>query len=397
MLIDNIVSKNRKKIQMIIIIMSSLVSLLFFLFWVENVIYPFRFPSVSAISKKDLLFPFFRMLPIFIKKQMVIDLSTVTTLIPLITFVSITTNTFKIYKIGKTSNVTDNYHFPFWRNYKTVFVQLGLLGTIFAVSPLIKEYGVFAYKLFGLSLSVKLGYTFFALFLGSAVYFYAVALIGESVYFDAAKTAGNIAYTVALIIPPLYLLLYPVSLLADLAYYLLKSPWAAGFLQVLLGAIVAIAAQAIARGLFGIFRKKDRSERIAKLEEEGNAVLSRARKLFEDEKSKVLAKAIARAVTKYIAYKKVRGKETDDKNKNTVRKILGVSANILGAATESADTRSWLTLPNRIFLSRHYLEEGEYSFNLTVDYARGGREISPEEKFSIKQGEMKFIVLRQYY
>jgi hypothetical protein len=158
--------------------------------------------------------------------------------------------------------------------------SLALLGTVFAVSPLIKEYGVIAYKLFGLLLSVKLGFAFFALFLGSAVYFYAVALIGESVYFDAAKTAGNIAYTIALIIPPLYLLLYPVSLLADLSLYLLKSPWAAGSLQVFLGAIVAIAVQATVRVLFATFREKDRSERIAKLEEEGNAVLSRARKLF---------------------------------------------------------------------------------------------------------------------
>ncbi|MFH1414997.1 MAG: hypothetical protein ABIH89_02790 [Elusimicrobiota bacterium] len=118
---------------------------------------------------------------------------------------------------------------------------------------------------------------------------------------------------------------------------------------------------------------------------------SLARKSLEDKHDKIIAKAIARAVTKYITYRAVKGKGTKDDNSDNLRKILGATVNIFGAATEHADTRSWLTLPNRIFFTRAYLDPGKYSFRMSMDHPV----TSETETFDIKKGELKFIVLRQ--
>lgn len=113
---------------------------------------------------------------------------------------------------------------------------------------------------------------------------------------------------------------------------------------------------------------------------------------LDEKKPKILAKAIARAVTKYIAYKSVKGKKPD-----ALKRLLSTSVNVLGAATENADTRSWLMLPNRIFLSRQYLAPGEYSFSLNLKSQKGIRKTTGTETFTIKNGETKFIVLREFY
>ncbi|MBN2407136.1 MAG: hypothetical protein JXJ19_05515 [Elusimicrobia bacterium] len=118
-------------------------------------------------------------------------------------------------------------------------------------------------------------------------------------------------------------------------------------------------------------------------------------KNFESERSKESFKAISRAVTKYIAYKSVRGKNNSSDD-NTLRKILGASVNILGAATEKADTRSWLTLPDRIFISHLYLPPGKYNFTVTLDPAKEKSRTTDQDTFTIKKGEIKFIVLREF-
>lgn len=64
-----------------------------------------------------------------------VDLSTVTTFLLLVTAVLITSGVKKVYRrTGAKSSIEDGdkIHFPFWPTYKTTFVQLGLLGTLFA-------------------------------------------------------------------------------------------------------------------------------------------------------------------------------------------------------------------------------------------------------------------------
>jgi hypothetical protein len=119
-------------------------------------------------------------------------------------------------------------------------------------------------------------------------------------------------------------------------------------------------------------------------------------KTFEQEHSGLMAKTIARAVAKYLTYKTVKGKD-DKENENKLRKVLGTTVNIFGAATEQADTRSWLTLPDRIFLAHNYLKPGKHEFSTVLKTAKGKEVSSDKKTFYLKEGELKFIVLRRFY
>ena len=115
-------------------------------------------------------------------------------------------------------------------------------------------------------------------------------------------------------------------------------------------------------------------------------------KHFNEEKAKIIARAIARAVTKYITYKSVKGKSDED----PLRRVLGTAVNIMGSVTERADTRSWLLLPNKIWLSRRYLKPGSYEFNIQLKPLSGSIIRTEKKTFTIKKGELKFIVLREF-
>lgn len=61
-----------------------------------------------------------------------VDISTVTTVVFMITALCLTWGIWMIYR-GKFESLTTERteHFPFWRTYKTTYVELGLLGTLF--------------------------------------------------------------------------------------------------------------------------------------------------------------------------------------------------------------------------------------------------------------------------
>jgi hypothetical protein len=119
-----------------------------------------------------------------------------------------------------------------------------------------------------------------------------------------------------------------------------------------------------------------------------------ARKTLQEDKPKIIAKAIARAVAKYIAYNKAKAK--GEESSSTLGRVLGTTVNIFGAATEGADTRSWLTLPNKIFFSKQYLKPGNYSFKLNINNSTNDKKQTVEDNITIKSGEVKFVVLRQF-
>jgi hypothetical protein len=88
-----------------------------------------------------------------------------------------------------------------------------------------------------------------------------------------------------------------------------------------------------------------------------------AERTLDDEMPGLLAKAIARNVAKNVA-----ANEIAEQNA-----IAGMFANFLSAASESADVRSWSTLPARFHLVRFPIASGEHR-NFTIEYhaANGG-------------------------
>ena len=102
----------------------------------------------------------------------------------------------------------------------------------------------------------------------------------------------------------------------------------------------------------------------------GNAVGARAANLrraarvaFDAEKPTILFRSILRGLTKYLA---TRGAE------KAAGKGVGILANLLGAVTEQADTRSWLTLPGQVHVVRLHLPPGRHDVRLELLDA-GGR------------------------
>ena len=86
-----------------------------------------------------------------------------------------------------------------------------------------------------------------------------------------------------------------------------------------------------------------------------------ARKTLEAEIPMLTARAVARAVLKDNAVRRVE----EDKGP-----MAGLIANIAAAATEVADTRSWWTLPHDIMMLRTPLPAGHYQLNIEL-YANG--------------------------
>ena len=82
-----------------------------------------------------------------------------------------------------------------------------------------------------------------------------------------------------------------------------------------------------------------------------------ARITFDAEKPTILFKTILRGLTKYLASREAKKAGGD---------WAGLVANIFGAATESADTRSWLTLPADVHLVRLSLPAGVHDLQVEM-------------------------------
>jgi hypothetical protein len=93
-------------------------------------------------------------------------------------------------------------------------------------------------------------------------------------------------------------------------------------------------------------------------------------------------------LTKYIAFKTAEEKKGE---------AAGFLVNLFNVATESADTRSWLTLPNNIQMSRLPLPAGTFDLKLTF-YDQANREISSTNipNVIIKENDYTFLNYRTF-
>lgn len=79
---------------------------------------------------------------------------------------------------------------------------------------------------------------------------------------------------------------------------------------------------------------------------------------LSDRQPAILARAISRALLKYAATKTA--EKVGGKKNQLLGDLLGAAVNIAGAATEAADTRSWETLPDRIWVVDVQLPPGPH-------------------------------------
>ena len=84
-------------------------------------------------------------------------------------------------------------------------------------------------------------------------------------------------------------------------------------------------------------------------------------KAFEAERPIILLRTLIRAVGKYLLTRQA----------NKTNEALGLLTNLAGVLTEQADTRSWRTLPNQIFIVRMPLPAGTHTLNFSFLDAAG--------------------------
>jgi hypothetical protein len=113
-----------------------------------------------------------------------------------------------------------------------------------------------------------------------------------------------------------------------------------------------------------------------------------ARITFDAEKPTIIYKTILRGLTKYLASRGA-GKAGGE--------WARLATNLFGAVTESADTRSWLTLPAHIDLARLSLEPGTYDLRVEL-LGAGGRPLQTETipGVEVKAGDWTFVSRRVF-
>jgi uncharacterized protein len=104
---------------------------------------------------------------------------------------------------------------------------------------------------------------------------------------------------------------------------------------------------------------------------------------LQKQKPVILARAIARAVVKTKASKEA--ERRDD--------ALGLVLNITNAITDRADTRSWSTLPNRIYLARLPLPAGHHRIEVNLMDRLGNPVAKKSYDLDITAGDKDFISL----
>ena len=128
-----------------------------------------------------------------------------------------------------------------------------------------------------------------------------------------------------------------------------------------------------------------------------------AQRTFAQKFDTILLRTIARNLAKYMASKSIeKAFEADDDDENAWAKdslgeLLGGLFNLFGAATEAADTRSWLSLPRDIRIARLPVAVGTAAPGLEFIDERGrvlAVEILP--KVEVAAGEKVFINFRTF-
>lgn len=108
---------------------------------------------------------------------------------------------------------------------------------------------------------------------------------------------------------------------------------------------------------------------------------------FQDKQPAILARTVARGLVKYSASVKL-----EEKNK-----VLGFIVNLFSAATEAADTRSWVSLPHSVQIGRLTLPAGTHTLTLESLDSRGRVvETGTISDIHVRPGTRTFVNYRTY-
>jgi hypothetical protein len=156
---------------------------------------------------------------------------------------------------------------------------IALLATLFTIHPIVVSSTAITFTLF--SFPIKMAwfyYTAMGLF-SASVYLYALAFMSERAS-TVAERAGNILYACALLVPPVYLLLFASSFVAQLITQLaphISSGWSINVITSVLSAILTVFSS---RMLSRILNRRDRQSQAEVLDRQEGLRMDRAASTF---------------------------------------------------------------------------------------------------------------------
>ncbi|MCC6476720.1 hypothetical protein IT157_06650 [bacterium] len=114
---------------------------------------------------------------------------------------------------------------------------------------------------------------------------------------------------------------------------------------------------------------------------------------LKDRMPAITIRAITRALIKYAASKAA--EEAGKEDSKLLGSILGGIVNAVGAAIEAADTRSWETLPEHIFVADYQLPPGDYDLHANFEDLSGYTLLRHDfPTVHVRAGEITFLRAR---
>jgi HEPN domain-containing protein len=158
---------------------------------------------------------------------------------------------------------------------------LALLGTLFALHPLLDRFADWGFLYLGYDLKVFYVYSLTSGLLSLCVYLYAVTLLNDRPHSWCERT-GNSAYALAILIVPIYAGLYLSAKLAE-QVAVSHVAWAAPAVALGLGAGWVVLSQVVAWRIRRRLGEQDRVSKLAQLANQEIESLNRARELFDNQ------------------------------------------------------------------------------------------------------------------
>lgn len=117
-------------------------------------------------------------------------------------------------------------------------------------------------------------------------------------------------------------------------------------------------------------------------------------KTLDDRLTRIRVKAIARGIIKYLIAKKASAAFEEKTGNAAAGWLMKKALTAAATATETADKRSWRSLPDKIIMTRLTLPEGTQAVNLRFLDASGNTVSEQSIDAKIRKGKKTFVLLR---
>ena len=162
---------------------------------------------------------------------------------------------------------------------KMIFA-LALVGVLFAIHPVVRDFGNTGYSFFGMVLQFRVIYYTLLGLLGCVIYFYAIDFITDNPL-GIAHRIGNLFYAMALLFPPVFALVALSIKVAEGIVWVSDSPMAGEISKLAFASIAAGVGLLIAHLASRRMNTRDRVESVDRLAFASKSHLQRAEELFE--------------------------------------------------------------------------------------------------------------------